>query len=156
MERIVSALEKGPYTIGTAESCTGGLVGKMLTDIAGISAYYKGGIISYSNEVKESCLGVSAASLVAYGAVSEAVAKEMAEGARRTLKTDIGISTTGIAGPGGATETKPVGLVYMAVASPSGTEVFCHHFDGNRDSVREQAAKAILAHAADIVEKLVK
>lgn len=156
MERLVSALKKGPYTIGTAESCTGGLVGKMLTDIAGISSFYKGGIISYSNEVKESCLGVSSESLSVYGAVSEAVAREMAEGVKHTLQTDVGISTTGIAGPGGATETKPVGLVYMAVAGPFGTEIFCHHFDGDRDSVREQAAKAILSHAVDMLEKIVK
>ncbi len=153
MERLVAALKRHQYTLGTAESCTGGLVGKLLTDIAGSSSFYKGGIISYSNEVKEACLGVSHDSLLTYGAVSEVVAKEMAEGARRCLNTDIAISTTGIAGPGGATETKPVGLVYMAVASPSNTEVFCHHFSGDRDAVRHEAAKAILQHAADIIDK---
>ena len=104
------ALETG-ITIGTTESCTGGLVGKILTDLGGSSGYYQGGIISYANAVKEQVLGVSSETLATYGAVSEETAKEMVEGVFRVLRTDYAIATTGIAGPGGGSQEKPVGLV---------------------------------------------
>jgi len=138
-------IDKG-ITVATAESCTGGIVGKRLTDLPGSSAYYQGGVISYSNDVKRQVLGVPQDMLAAYGAVSEQVAKAMAEGVRRVVGTDYGISTTGIAGPSGATETKPVGLVYMAVAGPNGTKVFKENYIDDRERVRSSAAESILAY----------
>jgi len=115
-------LEKG-LTLATAESCTGGRVADKITDIAGCSAYYMGGIVAYNNLVKETQLGVQKATLEKFGAVSEQTAKEMAENVRVKYKANFGISTTGIAGPGGGTPEKPVGTVYIAVASANGTEV---------------------------------
>lgn len=108
-------------TVSTAESCTGGLVSDMLTNVPGSSGCFAGGIISYSNAVKQDLLGVSGDLLHAHGAVSDEVARAMAVGVRDRMKTDFGVATTGIAGPGGATETKPAGLAYIAVAGPDGT-----------------------------------
>lgn len=116
-------LEKRGMTLATAESCTGGLIGKMLTDRSGSSAYYVGGIISYSNDVKHEQLGVPREMLMHYGAVSEQVAGAMACGVREKLHSDWGIAVTGIAGPTGGTDDKPVGLVYTALAGPGGVEV---------------------------------
>lgn len=124
-------------TIGTAESCTGGNVAHRITRIAGSSAYFLGGIVSYSNPVKVSLLGVPQAVLENPGAVSEPCARAMAEGARRALRTTLAVATTGIAGPGGATEFKPVGLVYIALAGDGDTVVEEHHFTGDRDAVIE-------------------
>ena len=104
-------------TLAVAESCTGGLLGSLITDAAGSSGYFVGGVISYADSVKETLLGVSHASLIAYGAVSEQVAAEMAQGARRLLLADIAVAITGIAGPGGGTAEKPVGLVYLHLSS---------------------------------------
>src|ERR687886_1488095 len=107
--------------VATAESCSGGLVGHWLTEIAGSSDYYQGGVIAYDNAVKRDLLGVNPATLQTVGAVSEACARGMAEGVRRLLGTEVAVSTTGIAGPGGGSPEKPVGLVYIAVATPRGT-----------------------------------
>lgn len=115
-------IEKG-LTLATAESCTGGRVADKITDIAGCSAYYMGGIVAYSNLVKETQLGVKQKTLEQFGAVSEQTAKEMAENVRIKYKSDFGIATTGIAGPGGGTPEKPVGTVYIAVSSANSTEV---------------------------------
>jgi nicotinamide-nucleotide amidase len=112
---VVSKLRERGLTLATAESCTGGLVGKRITEIAGCSEVYFGGAISYANSAKVSLLGVSEKTLELYGAVSEQVALEMCEGAAKRLCADIGVSTTGIAGPDGGTEDKPVGLVYVGV-----------------------------------------
>ena len=116
--RLGSVLAARGLTIACAESCTGGLVTSRLTDIAGSSAYVMGSIVSYSNEVKEKLVGVQHATLAAHGAVSEETAREMAEGVRRAVGTDVGLATTGIAGPGGGTAEKPVGLVYTAASGP--------------------------------------
>ena len=113
--------ERG-LTLATAESCTGGNIARLLTAQAGSSAYFKGGIVAYSNEVKESALGVQHSTLEAHGAVSEETVREMAEGVRECLGADLAIATTGIAGPTGGTPEKPVGTVWVAVASAQGTE----------------------------------
>jgi nicotinamide-nucleotide amidase len=118
---IGTLLMNSNATIGTAESCTGGYVANQITSIAGSSRYYQGSVVSYSNDVKMNVLGVSRETLEAYGAVSEQTAREMAEGARRLLNTTFAISTTGIAGPDGGTEEKPVGTVWIACATPEET-----------------------------------
>lgn len=120
---VVMALAADGETVATAESCTGGLIAKRLTDLAGVSAVFLGGAVTYANEAKIKMIGVSRESLEAYGAVSEQVAAEMARGVREALGSDFGISTTGIAGPGGGTPEKPVGTVYIAVDSPYGCRV---------------------------------
>ncbi|MCG6167655.1 nicotinamide-nucleotide amidohydrolase family protein [Leptospira sanjuanensis] len=133
-------LEK-KLTVGTAESCTGGLMAKTLTDRAGSSAYFFGGIVSYDNSVKAGVLGVRQETLDAFGAVSRETALEMAEGALKRLNTDLTVSITGIAGPGGGTPQKKVGLVYFGVARKNGTtEVHEHYFPFPRASFREYAA----------------
>ena len=131
-------------TLVTAESCTGGMIGQMLTAIPGSSAVYKGGVISYTNEIKHKLLGVDAALLEREGAVSAPVAKAMAEGARKVLGADIAVSVTGLAGPTGDDRGNPVGLVYIGYADSRGTDTITCHFDGDRDAVRTQAAEAAL------------
>ncbi|MDR6806465.1 nicotinamide-nucleotide amidase [Dyadobacter sp. BE34] len=122
LETVIGALLMSHNaTVGTAESCTGGYVANQITSIPGSSRYYEGSVVSYSNEVKMSVLGVSRETLEAYGAVSEQTAREMAEGARRVLNTTFAISTTGIAGPDGGTPEKPVGTVWIACATPEET-----------------------------------
>jgi PncC family amidohydrolase len=114
--RIGKALSARGLTLATAESCTGGLIGHRITNVAGSSAYYLGGVIAYDNRIKAGLLGVSEADLASYGAVSEPVARQMAEGVRTRFGADYAVAVTGIAGPGGGSEDKPVGLVYVAVA----------------------------------------
>jgi PncC family amidohydrolase len=137
-------LRRAGWEVATAESCSGGLVGHWLTEIAGSSEYYQGGVIAYDNAVKRDLLGVNPATLQSAGAVSEACAREMAEGARRLLGTEVVVSTTGIAGPGGGSPEKPVGLVYVAVATPRGTWCEQYVFGPNRSANKEQAARAAL------------
>ena len=147
------ALEKG-ITIGTAESCTGGLVGKTLTDLGGSSGYYQGGIISYANTVKEQVLGVSSETLAVHGAVSEETAKEMVEGVFRVLRTDYAIATTGIAGPGGGSEEKPVGLVYIGIGTPRGITVHKEIFIGDRTSIRNSVAERAIQYVyKELIER---
>lgn len=117
---LVSRLIKSGKTIATAESCTGGLIAKRITDVSGSSAVFLGGCVTYANSAKECLIGVSHESLEAYGAVSEQVATEMARGVRKALGTDIAIATTGIAGPGGGTPEKPVGTVWVGISSEKG------------------------------------
>jgi nicotinamide-nucleotide amidase len=138
------ALRNRKYTLATAESCTGGLVGATLTREAGISDCYLGGVISYANSVKENVLGVKRATLQSVGAVSRETAQEMADGVRRLTGADLAVSITGLAGPGGGSETKPVGLVYIGLASAKGTEVRKFQFYGGRDSVRQLTVMAAL------------
>lgn len=115
-EAVVNKLKKQNKTLGLAESCTGGWLSKIITDVSGASAVYNGGICSYSNSVKMKLLGVSEETLRLYGAVSEQTAREMALGARKALETDIGVGITGIAGPLSDNTNKSVGLIYVAVA----------------------------------------
>lgn len=131
-------------TIATAESCTGGGVAARITAISGASSYFLGGIVSYSNEAKRRLLGVSAETLATRGAVSAECAREMAEGARRAFGADFAVSTTGIAGPGGATARKPVGLVHIALASDDGVQSEEFHFPGGRAVVVDAASEAAL------------
>lgn len=136
-------------TIACAESCTGGLLSGRLTAVPGSSAYVMGGVVSYTNEVKVSHLGVKQATLDAVGAVSQETAGEMAEGIRCRMHTDIGVGITGIAGPGGATADKPVGLVYISVSGCNGTVVTRNVFQGNRQQVRWQATEKALEMVAE-------
>ncbi len=131
-------------TLATAESCTGGLVGKLITDVPGSSDVYAGGVISYSNAVKEALVDVPATVLESYGAVSAETARAMAEGVRRRLGTDWGLGITGIAGPGGGTNDKPVGLVHWAVAGPQGTRNAHRVFPGGRSMIRTWSANLSL------------
>ena len=150
-ERLVGLLKARGLTCATAESCTGGGVGFAITSVAGASEVFAGGVISYSNEVKRGVLGVSAATLAAVGAVSGEVAAQMADGARRLLKTDLAVSLTGIAGPRGGTAEKPVGLVWFGLSTPTDTHIERMVFTGDRAAVRAQAidhALGMLATAA--------
>ncbi len=131
-------------TLATAESCTGGLLGARVTAVSGSSAWYCGGIVAYSNAIKQSLLGVSDRLLAAHGAVSGETAAAMAAGARLALGADYGIGITGIAGPGGAVPGKPVGTVWLAVAGPEGSVVRRFRFPGVRDAVRRAACRKAL------------
>lgn len=142
---IVGQLLKNEHlTIATAESCTGGLLGAALTQEPGSSGFYLGGVISYSNSLKQGLLGVSEENLLKYGAVSEQVAREMAEGIRLKAGSDLAISTTGIAGPDGGSDQKPVGLVYVGLATPEGVQVEKIQLYGERESVRQLTVQAAL------------
>ncbi|MBK8836836.1 MAG: CinA family protein [Anaerolineae bacterium] len=147
-DRIAAALGDRGWTIGTAESCTGGLIGDTLTDRAGSSAYFLGGIISYDDRVKRERLGVMTATLESAGAVSEETALEMARGARRALGVDVAVSATGIAGPGGGSVDKPVGLVWLAISAPGveRAERFVWPFDrtGNKRASADAALRLVL------------
>lgn len=131
-------------TLATAESCTGGMIGAWITAVAGSSKVYKGGIISYTNEVKTALLGVNAELLEKEGAVSAPVAEAMASGVRLALNADVAISVTGLAGPSGDDRGTPVGTVYIGYADSRGAEAICFRFDGDREQVRTQAAQEAL------------
>lgn len=143
-------------SLATAESCTGGHIAGRITDIAGSSAYFHGGIVSYTNEAKAALLGVPEDILTNPGAVSDACARAMAEGARQRLKATLGVSTTGIAGPSGATTRKPVGLVYIGITGPDGTDVERHVFEGDRASIMNAAATRALELLVAAVEGLME
>lgn len=153
IENVVGKLLKErKETLALAESCTGGLLSQRITNIAGSSEYFKNAFIVYSNEAKEKFLGVKKETLEKYGAVSSETAKEMAEGALKVSVADYAVSVTGIAGPGGASKEKPVGLVYIGAASKNKTETFKYNFIGNRLDIRERAANTAL----DILRKTIK
>lgn len=138
-----SALRAG-VTVSTAESCTGGLVGHSITANPGSSAWYAGGVISYADAAKTELLGVPPETIATHGAVSPEVAGAMAEGVRFRLGTDLGVAVTGVAGPDGGSEAKPVGLTYVAVASPGSIEVRRFTWDGDRAANKEDSAAAAL------------
>lgn len=140
-------------TISTAESCTGGMIGHLLTSVAGSSAYYVGGVISYSNAVKVNVLGVNAQDIERYGAVSEQVVRQMADGAKNRLGSDCAVATSGVAGPSGGTPEKPVGTVWVAAATPKGT--FTQEFVFGTDRM-QNISKAAGAALAFLYEKLVE
>lgn len=131
-------------TVATAESCTGGLVASAITDVAGSSGYFRGAIVAYADETKCDILGVPQAILAAHGAVSAQVARAMAVGARERLGVDLAVSVTGIAGPGGGTAPKPVGLTYVAAADSDGVEVRRHQWTGDRSANKVASAVAAL------------
>jgi len=141
---VGALLQQRRQTLATAESCTGGLIGKLMTDISGSSSYFLGGTVAYANEVKQQHLDVPEALLASHGAVSEPVAAAMAEGARKRFDADWAVSTTGSAGPTGGTDEKPVGLVFVGLAGPAGVSVTRHHILGPRDIVRLRTARSAL------------
>jgi len=143
-ERAGVALNDKGWTLALGESCTGGLIAHRITDVPGSSDYFLGGVMAYSNPVKERLLGVSSETLQAVGAVSEETAREMAQGASQSIGSDVGISVTCIAGPGGGTDEKPVGLTYIGASTPDGEWVERHVFQGDRKSIKESAANASL------------
>lgn len=151
--RVGRLLVASRRTVAAAESCTGGLFTSRLTDVAGSSAYVKGAVVSYTNEVKAALLGVEEEVLQTVGAVSEPVARAMAEGVRRLLGTDIGVGITGLAGPGGGTPETPVGLVFLSVADAHGSNVQRFLFPGDRLAVKRQAAEAALAMIEGVLTK---
>jgi PncC family amidohydrolase len=136
-------VERG-ITVATAESCTGGLVAHLLTEVPGSSAYLLGGVVAYSDAVKRSELGVPAEMLAAHGAVSAQVAVAMAEGVRRRLGTDLGVGVTGVAGPDGGSDEKPVGLVYVAVAGAGPADVRRYLWPGDRSENKRSSAGAAI------------
>lgn len=145
MESVVGAMlaERG-LTVATAESCTGGLVAERITDVPGSSAYFLGGVVSYSNEAKAELLGVSSDVIASDGAVSEPVVRAMAEGVRSRFGSDFGIATSGISGPGGGTTEKPVGLVWIAIATESGTHADSFVFQVDRTRHRGLTSQVAL------------
>lgn len=139
-ERIGQALNARGATVTTAESCTGGWVAKVITDIAGSSAWFERGFVTYSNEAKSQMIGVKPTTLEQHGAVSEPVVVEMAIGAIKAARADYAISISGIAGPDGGTASKPVGTVWFGFASAAGEGITrCECFSGDRENVRRQA-----------------
>jgi nicotinamide-nucleotide amidase len=139
-DQLATVLLDRKQTLATAESCTGGWVAKVMTDRAGSSSYLLAGIVTYSNDAKKELLGVADASLDAHGAVSEPVVREMVAGALTTTKADVAVAISGVAGPGGGSDDKPVGTVWFAWGhSPADTEAVVEYFSGDRDAVRRQA-----------------
>jgi nicotinamide-nucleotide amidase len=158
-ERIGDALRNAGETVAVAESCTGGLIGTLLTEVSGSSDYVDRALVTYSNDAKQDVLAVSRDALDAHGAVSQPVAREMAQRARDTAEVDWAISTTGVAGPTGGTEETPVGTVFVGLAwaapwgsTDSGATVERYEFDGDRGEIREQIARQALADLLAAVE----
>lgn len=152
-EKIIALGAFLKVTIATAESCTGGMIGASLTAISGSSLVYEGGIVSYSNRFKAKLLGVSPVTLKHHGAVSFETVKEMAQGAL-ALGVDYAVAVTGIAGPAGGSSGKPVGLVYIGVASKKGVEAFEKQYgDLGRDNVREKTCDDALKHLFEAMNK---
>lgn len=141
---LVEKLILNGKKVATAESCTGGLVAQRITSVAGSSACFDLGVVTYANEQKEKILGVKSETLNTLGAVSEEVALQMSEGLKKLSGADFAISITGLAGPGGATDKKPVGLVYISICSDKEHKVFENHFSGDRDEVRQKTADKAL------------
>jgi PncC family amidohydrolase len=141
---VARELDARRLTLAVAESCTGGSLAAAITDLAGVSSFFLGGVVSYANEVKMALLDVPEATLHDVGAVSEPIARAMAEGVRKRLSADIGVGITGVAGPGGGTVEKPVGLVFIGVAAPGGTEVRRDVWPGTRGEIRSAAVQAAL------------
>jgi len=151
-EQCGAGLINKKSSLSGAESCTGGLVSKILTDTAGASKYFQGAVVTYSNEAKTHFIGVKNETLETVGAVSGECAAQMAAGAKREFCTGYGFSTTGIAGPEGGTEEKPVGTVYFGIAEPDGNVLTYHKtFAGDRNEIRIQAADFILKELKNII-----
>ncbi len=154
LESIVGRLLKAKnWTLGIAESCTGGAVSARITSVPGSSAYFQGSVVSYSNDVKVSQLGVSPDTLATVGAVSEETIRQMAEGVRKALNTDVGIATSGIAGPDGGTPDKPVGTIWIAVATPAETRTRLLTLSQYRDQNIQLTTTYLLNLLRDQLEK---
>ncbi len=150
--RVGKILKELGLTVATAESCTGGLLSHILTGVSGASGYFIGGVVAYSNGIKEQVLGVSPRTIIKYGAVSKETAQEMAEGVSQKFGTSFGLSTTGIAGPTGGTPEKPVGLVWIGIHNNKQTYTIKCHFDGEREMVKSSTVKEVLEHLLDILK----
>jgi nicotinamide-nucleotide amidase len=149
--KLGRALHVRGWRLAAAESCTGGWIAKVLTDVAGSSQWFDGGVVAYSNAAKTALLGVGSDLLAAHGAVSEEAVCAMAEGARSRFATELAVAVSGIAGPGGGTADKPVGTVHFAWAAPSGTTAARRIFAGSRESVRRQTVGLALERLVDLV-----
>lgn len=153
-KEIITTLASRKMKMATAESCTAGLLSGAITDVPGASAVFYGGFITYSNAAKSRMIGVPARMIEDHGAVSAQVARAMADGARNTARTDIAVSVTGIAGPDGGSERKPVGLVYFAVATKDGTDVLEKRFgDIGREGIRKASVEAALEMVLETLGK---
>ncbi len=144
-ERVGAACRAGSVTLATAESCTGGLIAHLITEVPGSSAYFHGGLVTYADAAKTTLAAVPQAVLEAHGAVSAQVAVAMAEGARQQLGVDVAVAVTGIAGPDGGTDAKPVGLTYVAVADREGDDVRRHVWSADRAGNKRASAAAALS-----------
>jgi len=151
-QRLAAQLLARHQRVCTAESCTGGLIAKTFTDLAGSSDWFDRGFVTYSNAAKAEMLGVPASVIDDCGAVSEAVANAMVSGALRHSEADYAIAVTGVAGPGGGSEEKPVGTVWIAVASKHQANARCHYFDGDRRAVRESTLIIAIEALLDLLE----
>jgi len=152
VNQLSAALLRRQQKVCTAESCTGGLIAKTFTDLAGSSDWFDRGFVTYSNAAKREMLGVPASVIEDYGAVSEPVANAMASGALRHSDADFAVAVTGVAGPGGGSEEKPVGTVWIAVASKFQASARLHRFDGDRSAVREATLQAAMEALLDLTE----
>ena len=152
VEQLAAALLRNGKRVCTAESCTGGLIAKTFTDLAGSSDWFERGFVTYSNEAKSEMLAVPASIIDDYGAVSEPVAAAMASGALRYSHADYAIAVTGVAGPSGGSAEKPVGTVWIAVASSEQQRVRHYRFDGDRQAVREATLRQALADALQLLD----
>ena len=153
-EEIINIMREKKLTLGTVESATGGLIAHLITGVPGSSDVFRGSIVSYSNEVKRNIVGVRDLTLQEYGAVSLQVAMVMAKGGRKVLGVDICIADTGIAGPGGATPGKPIGLFYLGLAHQDGTLTRQFLFKGTREENKQQAAQAALMWVMEYLKSL--
>lgn len=151
-QKIGEMLRSRGLHLATAESCTGGLIGHRLTNVAGSSEYYLGGVIAYANAVKVKVLGVRQETLDELGAVSRDIVVEMASGVRRAFGAEIGLAVSGIAGPGGGTPDKPVGLVWIGLRAPQAIAARRCKFEGGRRQIKEQAAQAALELLGDYLQ----
>ena len=151
--RIGPLLRTRRFKLAVAESCTGGLVANRITDVAGSSDYFNGGVVSYAYEAKAGILGVSWDTLNAHGAVSAETVLEMARGARRVLNADLAVAISGIAGPGGGSPEKPVGTTYIGLSAPDGEWAYNRQFGGDRRANKESSAQAALEVLLDYLER---
>lgn len=151
-QQVGEALRSRGLTLATAESCTGGLISSWVTSVAGSSGYFRGGVVAYANEAKTALLGVAPETLQSLGAVSEETALQMAAGARHRLGSDLALSVTGIAGPGGGAPGKPVGLVYIGLATSASSRAERHVLRGTRGNIRWSAAVAALQLVLDALK----
>jgi PncC family amidohydrolase len=151
VREVAESFDRLGYRLAVAESCTGGQLAAAITDLAGVSSFFLGGVVSYADDVKHDLLGVPREVLTEQGAVSEPTARAMAAGVRERLGSDVGVGITGIAGPGGATERKPVGLVYIAVAAPGRTVCREDVWPGDRAAVRQASVGAALRLVLDML-----
>ncbi len=146
LESLATLLISKNYSLSTAESCTGGMIGTCLTALPGSSQWFKGGIIAYCNTIKKSLLNVSESTLDKHGAVSSETVTAMANGAAKRFETECAIAVSGIAGPGGGTKDKPVGLVYIGIYYKRNAETFKHLFSGTRNDIRNLAVSLSIEH----------